>query len=180
MNHVQIAIVIVAAAASTAALSQQSTTPPPVATSPPAVNSMTSQTAAGQWRASKLVGLNVYDTQNAKVGDIEDVLIEPSGKVAGAVIGVGGFLGIGEHAVLIPFDQIKFMNEPASRTTTTATAPTTTTTTPPAATTDNAGRPTVTEINGNARKGNEKWWPDHAVISATKDQLKSMTQFKYN
>ena len=75
MNHFKIAFVVAAATLSTAALSQSTTPPPAVTTPSPAVNSMTNQTAAGQWRASKLVGLNVYDTQNATVGDIEEVLV---------------------------------------------------------------------------------------------------------
>ena len=45
----------------------------------------------------------------------------------------------------------------------------------PAATTTGASVPTRP-----ARTATEKWYPDHAVLSATKDQLKSMTQFKYN
>ena len=124
--------------------------------------------AAGQWRASKLIGLNVYNQQNEKLGDINEVLLDHSGKLTGVVIGVGGFLGMGEHDVLVTFDKLKWVNEPMRASTPPpAAAPgtTTTTTTAPA-------RP--------ARVATEKWYPDHAVLSATKDQLKAMQQFKYN
>jgi sporulation protein YlmC with PRC-barrel domain len=43
--------------------------------------------------ASKLIGLNVYNDQNEKLGDISELLVDKSGKVDGVVIGVGGFLG---------------------------------------------------------------------------------------
>src|ERR1044072_6903786 len=44
----------------------------------------------GQWRASKLVGVNVYNDNNEKIGDISDVIIDRSGKVDSVVLGVGG------------------------------------------------------------------------------------------
>ena len=53
----------------------------------------------GQWRASKLVGVNVYNEANEKIGDISDVILDKSGKVENVVLGVGGFLGMGEHYV---------------------------------------------------------------------------------
>src|ERR1700733_15709816 len=50
---------------------------------------------------------NVYDNANAKIGDIQDVFLSPDGKAEALVIGVGGFLGMGEKAVAIPFNAIK-------------------------------------------------------------------------
>jgi sporulation protein YlmC with PRC-barrel domain len=70
------------------------------------------QVEPGQWRASTLEGLDVYNTDNEKIGDISELLVDGSGKIQAVLIGVGGFLGIGERAVAIPFDQIKFVNEP--------------------------------------------------------------------
>jgi ribosomal 30S subunit maturation factor RimM len=49
--------------------------------------------ADDMWRSSKLIGLNVYNDQNEKLGDISEILLDKSGKVEGVVIGVGGFLG---------------------------------------------------------------------------------------
>ena len=54
---------------------------------------------AGQWRATKLDGLNVYDPSNEKIGDISELIVGRDGKIDAVVIGVGGFLGIGEHNV---------------------------------------------------------------------------------
>ena len=38
--------------------------------------------------------------------------MDKSGNIKAVVIGVGGFLGVGEHLVAIPFDKVKFVNEP--------------------------------------------------------------------
>jgi sporulation protein YlmC with PRC-barrel domain len=67
------------------------------------------QEQPGQWRASKLEGLDVYNNNNEKVGDISEVLVDQSGKIQAVVIGVGGFLGIGEKNVAIPYDQVQWM-----------------------------------------------------------------------
>jgi sporulation protein YlmC with PRC-barrel domain len=139
----------------------QTTTTAPVAATP-------------GWRASKLVGVNVYNNDNEKIGDISEILLDTSGKVSGVIIGVGGFLGLGQHDVLVQMNQLKFVNEPRSATTTTTTAPASPTTTPTSSPTTQPANTTT------ARSTNEKWYPDHAVMSATKDQLKSMPVFKYN
>jgi sporulation protein YlmC with PRC-barrel domain len=131
----------------------------------------------GQWRASKLAGVNVYNDKNEKIGDINDVIIDKSGKVDTVVLGVGGFLGVGEHYVAVSMDKLKWVNEPV-RGSTVSSAPADR----PTVGTNNAGAATG-EVNranhpqGAARETN--WYPDHAVFNATKDQLKAMPQFKY-
>ena len=50
---------------------------------------------------------NVYDRSNSKIGEIVDVLLTPDGKVSAFIVGVGGFLGMGEKDVAVPFDAIK-------------------------------------------------------------------------
>src|SRR5262249_55558184 len=50
---------------------------------------------------------SVYDPSNNKIGEIEDVLLSPEGKVNALIVGVGGFLGMGEKDVAIPFGAVK-------------------------------------------------------------------------
>jgi hypothetical protein len=120
------------------------------------------------WRTSKVIGRNVYNEQNEKLGDIEEVLIDPNGKVEGFVIGVGGFLGMGEHAIMVEPSKLKFIDEPVRSSTTTNTT-----------TTGEATRPATTTTSSTSSARN--WYPDHAVLSGvSKDQLKAMPQFKYN
>ena len=142
------------------------TTPPARMDSTTTTTTTMRTSTAGQWRSSKLIGVDVYNNANEKVGDISEILLDTSGKITGVIIGVGGFLGLGQHDVLVTMDQLKFVNEPITRTTTTVT--TAPTGGPPAA----PARP--------VRAANEQWYPDHAVINATKDQLKGMPAFKYN
>jgi sporulation protein YlmC with PRC-barrel domain len=49
---------------------------------------------------------NVYDPSDAKVGEISDVLLNKQGKVDAFMVAVGGFLGVGEKDVAVPFDAI--------------------------------------------------------------------------
>jgi hypothetical protein len=147
--------------------------PPATAPAPSATTTTTSSSADSKWRASKLVGVDVYNDQNERLGEIDEVLIDPSGRVAGIVIGVGGFLGMGERNVAVAFDKLKFVNEPRQTTTTT--------TTRPAPTTGAADRPATTTTTATPRTDEHKWQPNHAILSgATKDSLKNMTEFKYN
>jgi sporulation protein YlmC with PRC-barrel domain len=50
---------------------------------------------------------DVYDPNNNKIGEVMDVLLDKSGKVTSLIIGVGGFLGVGEKDVAVPFDAVR-------------------------------------------------------------------------
>jgi sporulation protein YlmC with PRC-barrel domain len=50
---------------------------------------------------------SVYDPQNTKIGEIDDTLVNNEGRISALVIGVGGFLGMGEKHVLVPFTAVK-------------------------------------------------------------------------
>lgn len=121
----------------------------------------------GNWRASKLMGLNVYNEANEKLGDINELLVDKSGKINAVVIGIGGFLGMGEHDIAVSIDKLKFVEEPV-RTTSSSTSTTSRDTTTGAASTNTTNR------NAN------DWVPDHAVMSGNKEQLKALPQFKYS
>ena len=101
---------------------------------------------AGQWRATRLDGLDVYNPNNEKIGDVSELIIDRQGKIEAVVIGVGGFLGIGEHLVAVPFDKVQWVDQPrAVSSTAPGGAPATGSSAPaPAAGTDRADRPTTT------------------------------------
>lgn len=120
----------------------------------------------GQWRSSKLIGVNVYNDNNEKIGDIQELIVDKSGKVDNVVLGVGGFLGMGEHYVAVPMEKLKWVSEPVRTSSTAAPA--------------DKDKSTVGTNNRPTRAADEKWYPDHAVFNATKDQLKAMPQFRYN
>lgn len=65
---------------------------------------------ASGYMASKLIGHEVYESsaKDAKsIGDIEDVLLSKDGQAKAVIIGVGGFLGVGEKDVAVDFDRLK-------------------------------------------------------------------------
>ena len=127
--------------------------------------------AGDMWRSSKLIGLNVYNDQNEKLGDISEILLDKSGKVGGVIIGVGGFLGMGQHDIKVEMSKLKFVDEPV-RTSSAAPGGTTGSTAPAP-----ANRPATATTPSTTNK----WYPDHAVLSgATKDSLKGMPEFKYD
>jgi sporulation protein YlmC with PRC-barrel domain len=147
----------------------------------------------GNWRVSKLIGLDVYNDTNEKLGDINELILDKDGKVNAVVIGVGGFLGMGEHDIAVTIDKLKFVETPVrtSAVTTDRRDATTTTTTAPATSTAPAARDTTTGATTTAPATTttrsttaastvNDWTPDHAVMSGTKDQLKAMPQFKYS
>jgi sporulation protein YlmC with PRC-barrel domain len=143
-------------------------------TAAPAAASDTSS-FKGNWRSSKLVGLNVYNDSNESLGSINDLLTDKNGNIKGVVIGVGGFLGVGEHLVAVAFDKVKFVDDPIAYTGA-ATAPATGGARPSTGTTTTGA---ATTAPAPAVKKNP-WYPDHAMLSATKDQLKAMPEFKYS
>jgi hypothetical protein len=126
------------------------------------------------WQGSKLIGLNVYDQQNEKIGDIKELLLDKDGKVAQVAIGVGGFLGMGEHDVAVKWADLKFSDEPVKSSTTTSSN----TMGGGAKTTGSAS--SMGSSSSSSASSTKKNYPDHAVLSATKDQLKAMPQFNYS
>jgi sporulation protein YlmC with PRC-barrel domain len=151
----------------------------------PAADSAAMMHREGDWRASKLVGVNVYNEANEKIGDINDVILDKSGKVENVVLGVGGFLGMGEHYVAVAYDKFKWSNEPprstaASTTTSTNNRPVTNADSNARTAADGTARTTgAATTAADDRKAEGYWYPDHAIYNATKDQLKVMPQFKY-
>jgi hypothetical protein len=81
-----------------------------------------SAAAGGDWRASKLIGQTIRNAANESIGDINDLMVDTSGKVAAVIVGVGGFLGIGEKNVSMPFDKLSFSRDANNAVTVTASA----------------------------------------------------------
>ena len=65
----------------------------------------------GEWLATELIGRSVVNTADETIGDVNDLVTDGSGKTIAAVIGVGGFLGIGEKDVAIRFEDLRFARD---------------------------------------------------------------------
>ena len=59
------------------------------------------------WLASDIYKADVYDNAEDKIGVVTDLVIDNSGNVTSAVVGVGGFLGAGKKEVAVPFNDLK-------------------------------------------------------------------------
>jgi sporulation protein YlmC with PRC-barrel domain len=86
----------------------------PIAYAETASQSRTMAAAAGesmihpdQIRASKMIGSNVYDVQNRKIGHVKDLVLDRDGQVASVVVDVGAFLGMGGKYVAVSLRDLK-------------------------------------------------------------------------
>jgi len=68
----------------------------------------------GEWRGAKLVGLSVFGADRRELGTIEDLLVDDSGMITAVILGVGGFLGVGEKRVAVPFSSITWRAQATS------------------------------------------------------------------
>src|SRR5215211_3397131 len=147
-----------------------------------------------QWRASKLVGVNIYGQNNEKIGDVNEVLIDRKGNADAIVVGVGGFLGMGEKDVALPFSAVEWKYDRNDLSTASTNRPATTGTTaanPPASGSMAANPPATgapattgtTAANRPAtadRSNMDRGYPDHGVVKFSKDDLKNAPTFRYS
>lgn len=145
-------------------------TPKTGGVAPTARNDVPTMEDPDQWRASKLAGVAIYGPNSHKVGNVTDVLVDREGQADYVIIGVGGFLGIGEKDVAIPYTAVKFTDQPAPKAGGSADAPN--------GATAGMGTPPAPQApaNGNRRAAA---YPDHGVIDMTADQLKSAPAFHF-
>lgn len=61
----------------------------------------------GEMRASKLIGTRVNNEAGERIGEVNKIVLSKDGKVAAVVVGVGGFLGMGEHEVAVKFESLR-------------------------------------------------------------------------
>jgi len=136
----------------------------------------------GQFLASRLVGTTVYGSNNERIGDVNDVLMDRDGRAQALVIGVGGFLGIGEKDVAVPFTAVEFSSGAMasnSAGTTSGNGPTGGSASGTSATTGGTAATTGSTTGGagvNSTMRNEGT-PDRVVLRMTRDQLNSAPQF---
>jgi sporulation protein YlmC with PRC-barrel domain len=74
----------------------------------------TEQTS-GEWRVANYVGKPIVNASGEKIGDVNDLLFDRTGKITTIVIGVGGFLGLGEKRVALPFETVTYNDQNGTR-----------------------------------------------------------------
>ncbi|HEX2184914.1 MAG TPA: PRC-barrel domain-containing protein [Chloroflexota bacterium] len=203
MPKMHLAAGLAATALLTAAAVAQ-TSPAPAPTQPTAggggagaAGQLMAQMPPDMIRGSNLMGMDVYGPDNQKVGDIEEVIVDRQGKIHAVVVGVGGFLGIGEKDVAIPFDQVRWMTNQevqqqqgtggtagtagGTGTGTTATTGGTTTATGTATTgtAGGAGGGTTAGTTAGAGTAGDPNAPARALVTMTRADLQNAPQFRY-
>lgn len=63
---------------------------------------------ANEWRARLFIDADVQNTSGEKVGEISDLVFDKTGRISTVVLGVGGFLGLGEKNVAVPFGALSY------------------------------------------------------------------------
>lgn len=97
---------ILATLITSGAVAAYAQTPPATAqqTTSPATKSMSAPAASADTR--KLIGRNIQNAQNETIGEIKSVFIGKDGKVDSVMVGVGGFLGVGEREVRLAWNEL--------------------------------------------------------------------------
>jgi len=75
----------------------------------------TTEISPNQHRASDLINQSVYNRANERVGEVNELVLDQNGQVVAAIVGVGGFLGIGERNVAVNFNQLQMTNDNNTR-----------------------------------------------------------------
>lgn len=90
---------------------------PPVVTAPvPGSAGQMWYTRTGtEWRASKLIGTGVQNQAGERIGEINELVLGSDGRVVAVVLGVGGFLGIGEREVAMSFSALRFTRDSSGK-----------------------------------------------------------------
>ncbi|WP_457093928.1 PRC-barrel domain-containing protein [Microvirga sp. P5_D2] len=132
------------------------------------------QMKADQVLASDLIGTRVVSTNNESIGDINDVIVDRNGQVMAAVVGVGGFLGIGEKNVAVPFNSLEFANAQQADAMDSNKSVTTTGSTAAGTTAAPGTAGTSTTKTTSSASANE---PDRVVLRMTKAELQAAPAF---
>ncbi|MFZ0568868.1 MAG: PRC-barrel domain-containing protein [Rhodomicrobium sp.] len=92
----------------TAPMANQPATPAPTGTMNKVnANEFMTNEAPNAWLVGNLWNKSVYNQSGKQIGDLKDVLIAPDGKIQALVIGVGGFLGLGEKNVAVDYNYLE-------------------------------------------------------------------------
>lgn len=69
------------------------------------------ETIRGWSIKNSVMGESVYNESDEKVGDVNDVVMSPDGQITHLIVGAGGFLGMGQHDVAVPFNELQRGND---------------------------------------------------------------------
>lgn len=147
---------------------------------------------------SALMSAEVIGLENESIGTVDDILLDNDGRIVAIVVGVGGFLGIGQKDVAIPTDSLEFVlaqdaaaaapadgamapADPAAVPADPAAAPGTGAAAPAAGTAPAAGDPAAGTTATGTATGTWGWTGgtlEHIQVDFTRDQLEAAPEFE--
>jgi hypothetical protein len=68
-------------------------------------------TGTAEVKGARLIGADVVNSANDKLGDVDEVLVTTDGRVNAIVVAMGGVLGMGERKVVLPFERLRFSSQ---------------------------------------------------------------------
>lgn len=84
-------------------LSTPAASTPAASTMIPAPAAVIATTRPGDRLTSRIIGADVHAESGGRIGDVNDLVVDRTGAVTAVVVGVGGFLGVGEKSVALPY-----------------------------------------------------------------------------
>jgi len=145
------------------AMAQEATTAP--ATGAPA---FITKADPGQYRASELVGVRIYNAKDENIGKVNELLVDKKGAIVGLVIGVGGCLDIGDKNVPLPYSSTSWVYSPPAPPLPDSTAA------PPAGTGPTTPMPAPVALRNQVQD-----YPSRGMLAMTKEQLQAAPDFKF-
>jgi sporulation protein YlmC with PRC-barrel domain len=109
---------------------------------------------SGTWRVNDLQGKTVYSSDGSNIGEINDILISQNGSVNAVIIGVGGFLGMGEKNVAVNINALQMTAG------------------------DMTGATGTSAKKGSSASKGADGLPDRIVLNVTRDELEKAPAFK--
>jgi sporulation protein YlmC with PRC-barrel domain len=80
----------------------------------PATAFVTAQ-GIGEWRANNYIGQPVVNASGEKIGDVNDLIFDKSGRITTVIVGIGGFLGMGEKNVGMGYETLTYTDKDGQR-----------------------------------------------------------------
>lgn len=138
---------------------------------------------SGAWRVSDLQGKEVYGAEDESIGQINDVLVSQNGSVNAVIVGVGGFLGIGEKDVAVDISALQLgpgtmSNNAAATEAAPGVLGETTASTSPATPTLNSAAPEADGAEVAQVEAGSDRLPDRIVLNVTRQQVQDAPEFE--
>jgi len=130
-----------------------------------------------QIMASDLIGTKVVSANNESIGDINDVILGRDGQAKAAVVGVGGFLGIGEKDVAVPFGSLEFLSAQQAQAADSANRNVATTGSTATGNTTATGTAPSTGMATTNTAANDHNKPERVMLRMTKAELQAAPAF---